>query len=68
MVTNGVSKPTGGPCGHLADALVLLTLLIIAGQEEAPIDACTLALAQVGTYDNEVQRVPKAIEVVLLQL
>lgn len=53
---------------HLADELELLVVVIVAGQQEAPVRAGPLALPQVGTYHTQIHRVAYPLQVVLLQL
>ena len=60
--------PPPGSTRHLADGLELLALLVVRGQQEAPVPAGPFPLAQVGTNHYEVQGVAHTLEVVLLQL
>ena len=60
--------PPPGSTWHLADGLELLALLVVRGQQEAPVPAGPFPLAQVGTNHYEVQGVAHTLEVVLLQL
>ena len=60
--------PPPGSTWHLADGLELLALLVIGGQQEAPVPAGPFPLAQAGTNHYEVQGVAHTLEVVLLQL
>lgn len=58
----------GTPPQDLAYGLQLLTVLVVGGQQEAPVPARPLPPAQVGADHHEVQGVTHAIQVVLLQL
>ena len=53
---------------HLADALVLLVLFVVAGEQEAAVLARALAAAHVAADHHQVQRVAHTVHVVLLQL
>lgn len=53
---------------HLADGLELLVVVVVAGQQEAPVGARPLAFAQVGADHTQVDRVAHPLQVVLLQL
>lgn len=53
---------------NLADRLVALRLLVEAGEVERAVDARTLAGAEVGSDDDEVEGIADAREVVLLEL
>lgn len=52
----------------LADGLVLLIFLVIAGKQKAPIGACPLAFTQVGANHTQVHCVTHPLQVILLQL
>lgn len=53
---------------HLADRLELLVVLVVAGQQEAPIGARPFAFSQVGADHAQVHRVANPLQVILLQL
>lgn len=56
------------PGTDLADRLVALAVVVLAGEVEGAVDVETLALAVVCADDDQVERVADAGEVVLLQL
>lgn len=53
---------------HLADGLELLVILVVAGQQEAPVGARPLAFSQVGANHTEVHCVAHPLQVVLFKL
>lgn len=53
---------------HLADGLELLVVLVVAGQQEAPVSARPLAFSQIGANHTQVNCVSYPLQVVLLQL
>lgn len=56
------------PGADLADRLVLLGVCVVTREQERAVDVRALALAVVGAYDDEVERVADAREVVFLEL
>uniref|UniRef100_A0A182UFZ4 Uncharacterized protein n=1 Tax=Anopheles melas TaxID=34690 RepID=A0A182UFZ4_9DIPT len=52
----------------LADRLVLLVLLVVAGEQEAPVRAGTLAPAPVAPDHDQIERIAHPGQVVLLEL
>lgn len=56
------------PGADLADRLVLLRVGVVTREQERAVDVRALALAVVGAYDDEVERVADAREVVFLEL
>ena len=53
---------------YLADALIFLILLVIAGQQEAPVSAGTFARTQVPAHHQHIQGVAHTLQVILLHL
>lgn len=56
------------PRPNLAHSLVSLRLLVEAGEVECAVNARTLACAEVGSDDDEVEGISYAREVVFLEL
>lgn len=53
---------------HLADDLEFFTLLVIAGQEEAPILTSPFTTAMETTHHHQVQGITDTLQIILLEL